>query len=299
MNMRTLKVWGLVLLSVLSLSACREDPIVDLTLSPSPVTWIVGEKTDLDLREFTVTLIHRSEKTRQLPLDAVSEDQPVFTIAHTIDFTLPGSYPVQVTHTSGVIGHFEVIILPKPYVDTNPVVLGLYTSSRQLITESTGAFVKNVDIGVYSVFYTQAAMAPKGRFQTVFPQLAEAYGLDEPVKIGYELTFTLKDATVIRQTITGPVDEQSEFWKYVRVYLYDDVHVPINTWYSHLLPSQMTDTTLMTSIKLTGNTKTDQIDGSVQLKAFTYDDSDDFDPQTGIYRGNSFYTIQIHPKTPS
>lgn len=296
--MKPLTLWGFVLVCLLSLSACQDDPIVDLTLSPSPVTWIVGEKTDLDLREFTVTLIHRSEKTRQLPLDAVSEDQPVFTIAHTIDFALPGTYPVQVTHTSGVIGHFEVIILPKPYVDTNPVVVGLYTSSRQLITESMGVFVKNVDIGVYSVFYTQAAMAPKGRVQTVFPQLAEAYGLDEPVKIGYELTFTLKDGTVIRQTITGPLDEQSEFWTYVRVYLYDDVHVPINTWYSHLLPSQMTDNTLMTSIKLTGNTKTDQIDGSLLLKVFTTDDPEDFDPDTGYYRGQSSYSIEITPKTP-
>jgi hypothetical protein len=298
MTMKPLALWGLVLIGLVSLNACQADPVIELVMTPSTLTWIVGEKTELDISDCTVTLIHESKKTSVVALNAMTDGKPDFSIDHTLDFTLPGTYKVQVTHTSGVIGHFEVIITPKPYIDANPVVVGLYTSSRQLITESFGAFVRNVDIGVYSVFYTQAAMAPKGRVQTVFPQLAEAYGLDEPVKIGYELTFTLKDATVIRQTITGPVDEQSEFWKYVRVYLYDDVHVPINTWYSHLLPSQMTETTLMTSIKLTGNTKTDQIDGSLLLKVFTTDDLEDFDPDTGYYRGQSFYTIQINPKTP-
>ena len=49
----------------------------------------------------------------------------------------------------------------------------------------------------------------------------------------------------------------------------------------------------MTSIKLTGNGKTGEIDGPISLSAFTYDTEDDFDPITGLYRGSSITTILI------
>lgn len=289
---------GLLVLLMMTCVACVTDPVTEISITPTQQTWIVGERHSLDLTSITVTLTNQSLKTHQLPITALSNGRDIFTLSHTIDFTTPGTYPVIVTHISGIQTQFEVVILPVPYTDNNPVVVGLYGANRSLITASVGLFVKNVDIGVYSVFYSQESPLPRGYYQTVFPQLAEQYELQKPVKIGYELQFSLKDGSLIRQRVTAPLDEKSTFWTYVRVYLYDDVHVPINTWYSHLLPSQMTETTLMTSIKLTGNTQTHQIEGSIQLRVFTYDGEDDFDPLTGFYRGNSSYTIQINPKTP-
>ena len=51
------------------------------------------------------------------------------------------------------------------------------------------------------------------------------------------------------------------------------------------------ESTLITSIKLTGSTKTDKITSDITLTAFTYD-SDDFD-ENNEYRGISKYTTTI------
>jgi hypothetical protein len=50
----------------------------------------------------------------------------------------------------------------------------------------------------------------------------------------------------------------------------------------------------MTTIKLCVSTLYKEITGPLKLTVFSYDDMDDFDPDTKEYRGNSKTTILIY-----
>ncbi len=54
---------------------------------------------------------------------------------------------------------------------------------------------------------------------------------------------------------------------YIEVYLYDDVHHAAGEWYSHLTAADTTDETVLTSVKLTGGAKIDEVE-DVRLTAY-------------------------------
>lgn len=54
---------------------------------------------------------------------------------------------------------------------------------------------------------------------------------------------------------------------YIEVYLYDDVHHAAGEWYSHLTAADTTDETVLTSVKLTGGAKIDEVE-RVRLTAY-------------------------------
>ena len=71
----------------------------------------------------------------------------------------------------------------------------------------------------------------------------------------------------MKYDIKGPEDtEQNK--DLIEVYLYDDVHVDGN-WYSHLETSNMTNETIITSIKLTATAKQELIE-KVILTTYLY-----------------------------
>ena len=82
---------------------------------------------------------------------------------------------------------------------------------------------------------------------------------------------------------------------YIYNYLYDDIHQPDGAWYSHVEENQVTNETIYSSIKLYAAEKTNEISSPITLTVFTYDTADDFD-ESGMYRGNSKYTITIKKK---
>ena len=110
-------------------------------------------------------------------------------------------------------------------------------------------------------------------------------------KIGYEVKVTLKTGDELICTVKKPSDTGSIF-TYVELYLYDDVHQPDGAWYSHLLDEQVTDETLMTSIKVTTGEKIDEVQ-SIYLTVFTYESNSDFDKGTGRYIGGNYTGFEI------
>ncbi|MEI7668302.1 MAG: hypothetical protein WCI62_04860, partial [Erysipelotrichaceae bacterium] len=88
--------------------------------------------------------------------------------------------------------------------------------------------------------------------------------------------------------------DTTDLFSMIEVYIYDDVNQPIGQWYSHLLESQVTSKTLITSIKLHGCAGTKDIVSPITLTVFTYNGDEDFDPITHKYRGNSSYSIVIN-----
>lgn len=113
----------------------------------------------------------------------------------------------------------------------------------------------------------------------------------EQCKIGYLISFRLKDGGEIRQTILGPEDVFG-YRNYLECYLYDDVHQIQGNWYSHLLSSQVNEDTVMTSIKLTAGQDIAQVEDTITLTAFIYSSEADFDAD-GNYSGETGYTVSV------
>lgn len=109
-------------------------------------------------------------------------------------------------------------------------------------------------------------------FTDYWKKLWADYGDSDRAKIGYELTISLADGTDIVKKITKPSDTE-EFYDYIEIYLYDDIHQEPGAWYSHLTDGQITGDTLMTSIKVTAGVNVDKV-VSVGIKTFSYADED-------------------------
>lgn len=180
-----------------------------------------------------------------------------------------------------------------PYVDSNPIVLGLYwnqAGTRTLMTSYDSSCTQYRDIVSFEVYYTNESTLT-GNQKELWNQFYQTYQEIDDYKIGYFISFSVGNEKY-EKLILSPSDVES-FFDYVQVYLYDDIHQESN-WYSHVSEEEVTDQTLFTSIKLTASTKIDEITSPITLVAFAYD-SDDFD-EDGNYRGKSSYQVIINKK---
>ena len=109
-------------------------------------------------------------------------------------------------------------------------------------------------------------------------------------KIGFIISFSVNDKTYHEQILTP--DCEFIFAPYIYIYLYDDIHQAPNTWYSHLLPEEVNDNTIYSSIKLFKAQEASNITSPITLSVFTYD-KDDFDNNHN-YIGSSIYTTTIN-----
>lgn len=181
-----------------------------------------------------------------------------------------------------------------PYIDDNPIQLGLYVhqnSMKTLTSNYDSSFTKYQDMVSFEVYYTQESVL-SGNQKELWKQYVSNYEGIADKEIGYHISFETTSSGKIEKNILVPDDVWS-FFDYVQVYLYDDIHQE-SSWYDHVTKEEVTDTTILTSIKLTASIKIDEIISPITLTVFTYD-SDDFD-ESGNYRGNSTYQVVIQRK---
>lgn len=182
------------------------------------------------------------------------------------------------------------------YVDENPVKISLYGDGPvgdfvRIYDKFESNWIKKKDIVVFDSIFSDDESINGYYFQDVWHEYASKYEDYAKYKTGWNVSFELKDGTVFNKRIVNPSDVQ-EFYDYLEIYLYDSANVPKHTFYSHLLDEQMTDSTVMTTIKLTAGSKYEEINGPIHLMVFTFDTEDDFD-STGNYIGNSYYKLDI------
>ena len=182
----------------------------------------------------------------------------------------------------------------KQYVDDNPINIGLYMyynsyTNRKLISGYTANWIEYQDICSLEVFFTKDDEIPGTIFQSMWPQYYNKYTNIDNYKVGFNIEFDTIDGH-IKQNILTPNDTYIIF-DYIQLYLYDDVHQQPGVWYSHITEEEYNDTSILSSIKLTGSTRINEITSDIILTVFTYD-TDDFDSQ-GFYRGNSSYKVII------
>ena len=183
------------------------------------------------------------------------------------------------------------------YIDENPVKVSLYVDNAfggldKVKDEFHEQWRLKRDIVVFGAVFSEEDTLASDYFQNIWRNNAAKYDNYEKYKIGWYIDFTLEDGTEYEQMIFSPKDVE-EFYDYLEIYLYDSANVPIGVWYSHLLEEQMTDTTIMTSMKLTAGSKFSSINSPIIVKVFTYDDAEDFS-ENGYYRGNSQYLVKVY-----
>lgn len=184
------------------------------------------------------------------------------------------------------------------YVDNNPIKIGLYTqgnSGKKLVTEYSCNWNAEVVMGLFYAIPTNDVLVTGKSFEYVWKEYLNKYPNVEKYRIGYNIKFTLNTGEVVDQIILNPDHAYLMFPK-VQLYLYDDVNLIEGRRYYHITQGEMTEKTQCTSVKLVGDKETKNITSPIELTAFTFDGKEDFDPVTGKYRGNSYYTILINRK---
>lgn len=179
------------------------------------------------------------------------------------------------------------------YIDNNPIKLGMYlytnsSTNRKITPEYSTNWILNIDLLSLEVYYTTDNEIPGTNQKQLWNNYYNNYQNIDNYRIGYKIEF-IAEGKEISKTILSPQDTE-EIYDYMQIYLYDDINQTSN-WYDHVDKNKYTETTLLTSIKLTGSTKTNKITSNITLTVFTYD-YDDFD-ENNEYRGISQYTTII------
>lgn len=184
--------------------------------------------------------------------------------------------------------------IKETYIDNNPITPGIYMyynsyTDRKLLTEYTTTWNLNKDLCSLEIYYTNEPNIPGTNQKKLWNNYINNYENIDNYRIGYNIKFETKTET-INKNILSPKDTD-EIYKYMQIYLYDDIHQKDGAWYSHITEEEFTTDSILSSIKLTGSTLTNEITSNITLTVFTYDE-DDFD-ENNQYRGKSKSTITI------
>ena len=194
----------------------------------------------------------------------------------------------------------EQVEKKEDYVDNNPIKLGIYMyynsyTNRKKLSEYTTDWKLNVDLCSLEIFYTNEEDIPGSKIKDLWKTYMEKYDNIDNYKIGYNIIFDTKNDGTISKNILSPKDTtDATVYKYMQIYLYDDINQNDGAWYSHLTEEEYNNNSILSSIKLTGSTITNEITSDITLTVFTYDE-DDFD-ENSQYRGISKEKIIIKRK---
>ncbi|MBP5312216.1 MAG: PIG-L family deacetylase [Clostridia bacterium] len=158
-------------------------------------------------------------------------------------------------------------------------------------------WVRGKDItSIYPLASSEREIAMGSHYQDVFNKAWRSFEGWEACKICYRVEFGTSDGTRVDKMIMKPGDELS-YSEYLENYLYDDVRVAKNTWYSHLTPEDTGDI-IMSSMKVTAGKKIDLINTPIKITACVYSGDGDFDAN-GFYTGSVSSSVILKRKAVS
>lgn len=194
----------------------------------------------------------------------------------------------------------------------NEKVVRLYTGGggvMELVTEYNSAWTVDEDIATFEAFNTDEQTIYYDNYYLVHQTYWDAVETDTVYKIGYELSFDVNGENKVI-TIRQPSDVANNpdlfmgdyaydennnlitdgMTGYLGVWLYADMYH--DSTYVHLTQDDMTDETVITSIKLRPTPQSDAV-SNLKLKAFSYSSEEEFNSQ-GRYIGTHGYEITIN-----
>ncbi len=178
----------------------------------------------------------------------------------------------------------------------NKIPIGLYTKQNGKLVLTKEIYCNWSMESVFSIFYAVASNDETLTYTNFGNLFKEYWNKNENIdgyKIGYNIKFYLDDGTEVNKNVINPEIAESLFSK-LQFYLYDDVTYMPNRNYYHMRQYEMTDATLLTSVKIVGDKETPGVNGPIELTVFTYNGDEDFDKETGKYLGNSKFTTKIY-----
>ena len=176
------------------------------------------------------------------------------------------------------------------YIDDNPIKVGLYMNGK-LMNEYNKSFIANADIASFDVYFTNETDVGSSNTKNNFNKYYQNYSGIEKYKIGYYVSFEA-DGKKHEKVVLDP-DVEFALSPYIYLYLYDDIHQPDGSWYSHVTKEEFNDNTILSSIKLYLAEKGNEITSPITIEVFTYDGEEDFDEE-GYYRGVSSHKVIIN-----
>lgn len=189
---------------------------------------------------------------------------------------------------------------PRPAVGVD--TLSLYIDNGELarrdkapsVYESTWTLGNDI-LSLEAIASTDENIDNEGRqFMYIWSSFWDTFDNRDLCKIGYFVSFDLKDGTHIEKTLLSPADTESYF-NYLENYLYDDINQVPGQWYSHITEDQMTPDSILTSIKFTPGQDIDKVGDTITCTAFIYTSNEDFD-ENGHYIGSVSYTVVLKNK---
>lgn len=183
----------------------------------------------------------------------------------------------------------------QEYKDENDIIIGLYIkngNSFNLVEDIYECSFDAEDImGLFYVIPSNEKTLVSSSYKSLYNEWIGKYENIADYKIGYNLSFEMKDGTKIDQIITNPKEAYLMYPK-LQCYLYDDINLKPTDRYYHITDETFNDNTICSSIKLVGDVNSNDIVSDVTLTVYTYDGIQDFD-ENGKYRGNSKYEIKL------
>lgn len=174
------------------------------------------------------------------------------------------------------------------YVDNNPIKIALYENNQKITSYKT-TLSNFKDIAVFDIYYTNKETTTENNTKSNYLKYYNQYQNINNYKTGFHFSFTA-DGKKIEHLALNPSSIHA-MSPYLYIYLYDDINQKPNSYYSHLEPSDMNDSTIISSIKLFLAQEGTKIESPITMTVFTYDNEEDF--KDNHYRGTSSYTIEI------
>ena len=181
--------------------------------------------------------------------------------------------------------------------EAEPVQVGIYemTSYTAGVNEEytllegyTDTLAYGVDICVLSGLPCSTGVVSGATFRDVYEKALASNPDASGLKLGYTVEYNA-DGGAVSNIIRTPSDIDEGNFKYVEIYIYDDVNRSVGEWYSHLLPEEYNENTVVSSVKLTPGADFAKV-SDIKLTAFLYDPA--VSGEDGI-RGS--YTIPVIP----
>ena len=230
---------------------------------------------------------------------APAVEQPVETVAPTtVATTIPEETtlaPETTEATEPVETTVPVVTEPPNIPEIYPDVVGIYipaddgTKTRVQISEFTSVRKAKKDIDCFEIFASTVESVTGKSFRAMWNAVWESHENRDNAKIGFEIEFTCGD-NLVKKTLLKPSDAE-EFFDYLEIYMYDDIHQTPGQWYTHLDDDDMKEETIISSIKLTSGSKIAEV-GDIILTAFIYNGEDCFNA-SGAYIGTVISSVTI------
>ena len=134
---------------------------------------------------------------------------------------------------------------------------GTYTLMESLVS----TWNAGEDIVVFDLIPSNhTTISGSASYKELWAHQAAVLGEEGTVKPYVVLEYTLSDGSTVSREIRSYAEAEEEVAAgYIEVYLYDDVHQPDGTWYSHLTEYTTNNDTVISSVKLTAGAKIDSV----------------------------------------